>query len=345
MTACRWSSSAASSCCAGTARASGAPADRRGGGRARGPGRRRGERRAGDPRTGRRDAGAGADRRRRPGTSSNELLDGAGRAAPEPADRGSHARLHHRCTTQATGQEYRFVPEGPAWSRRRNGRRCSPRWSRSRRLGGRQRQPAARSPDDFSDQAPRIAARRGQSFVLDSSGSPLKAALGQGITLLKLSLNELHHLLGRPLADPRAQADKAMALVGRVRRRGHGGADPGRGGRAAGQRRRARCTGWQRCRGPCAGRAGDAFLAAMTLALARGKAPERALAWGIAAGTAAVAGVGTARLTRAQVEALVPDGGAGEGRRLGLRPRPHQGALPLGTPPRAEPLEPFTGSG
>ena len=30
--------------------------------------------------------------------------------------------------------------------------------------------------------------------------------------------------------------------------------------------------------------------------------------------------------------------------RPGLRPRPHQGALPLGTPPRAEPLEPRTGS-
>ena len=34
----------------------------------------------------------------------------------------------------------------------------------------------------------------------------------------------------------------------------------------------------------------------------------------------------------------------GSAARPGLRPRPHQGALPLGTPPRAEPLEPRTGS-
>jgi 6-phosphofructokinase 2 len=52
--------------------------------------------------------------------------------------------------------------------------------------------------------------------------------------------------------------------------------------------------------------AGDAFLSALTLALVRGKTQQDALAWGIAAGGAAVARVGTARFTRAEVEALVP---------------------------------------
>ena len=49
--------------------------------------------------------------------------------------------------------------------------------------------------------------------------------------------------------------------------------------------------------------AGDAFLAATTLALARGATPAEALAWGTAAGATAIACAGTARLRRADVAA------------------------------------------
>ena len=52
--------------------------------------------------------------------------------------------------------------------------------------------------------------------------------------------------------------------------------------------------------------AGDAFLGAVTFALADGKTPEQALAWGIAAASVAASGVGTARVSREQVVALVP---------------------------------------
>jgi 6-phosphofructokinase 2 len=48
--------------------------------------------------------------------------------------------------------------------------------------------------------------------------------------------------------------------------------------------------------------AGDSFTAAMTLALARGDSLENALAWGVAAGTAAVVCAGTARVRRVDVE-------------------------------------------
>ena len=47
--------------------------------------------------------------------------------------------------------------------------------------------------------------------------------------------------------------------------------------------------------------AGDAFLAAAVLALARGATPVNALAWGTAAGATAIACAGTARLRRADV--------------------------------------------
>jgi len=49
--------------------------------------------------------------------------------------------------------------------------------------------------------------------------------------------------------------------------------------------------------------AGDSFLAALVLSLAQGKSDRAALAWAVAAGTAAVVCAGTARVTRVEVEA------------------------------------------
>jgi 6-phosphofructokinase 2 len=49
--------------------------------------------------------------------------------------------------------------------------------------------------------------------------------------------------------------------------------------------------------------AGDSFLAAMTLVLARGGSKTEALAYAVAAGAATVACAGTARLRRVDVDA------------------------------------------
>jgi len=206
---------------------------------------------------------------------------------------------------QATGLEYRFVPEGPVVTENE--------WiAMLAALAETDADWIVASgslprgvPDDFYARVARRCAQRGQCFALDCSGAPLKAALGQGITLLKPSLAELESLADRKLPDPHAQQDAAMALV-------HGGAarmvavtlgaDGALLASAEGVHRLAALPGEVRS---TVG-AGDAFLAAMTLALARGRTPDQALAWGIAAAGAAVSGVGTARLTRAQVEALVP---------------------------------------
>lgn len=161
-------------------------------------------------------------------------------------------------------------------------------------------------PDDFYARAARIATRRGQHFVLDCSGPAVLAALGQGITLLKQSLNEMERLVGGKLTDPAAQDAAARALVQR-RAAAMVAVTLGPDGALlatadGGAYRMAALPGEVRS----AVGAGDAFLAGMVLALSRGKTPEQALAWGNAAGTAAVEGVGTARVQRARFEALLP---------------------------------------
>jgi 6-phosphofructokinase 2 len=158
-------------------------------------------------------------------------------------------------------------------------------------------------PDDAYAQVAAIAARRGLPFVLDTSGPALRAALDQGgITLVKPSLGELEHLLGRDLTDPMQQDLHAMDLV----RRGSArfvavtlGCD---GALLATPDGVLRMPAINVPVHSSVG-AGDAFLAGATLALARGATPYEALAWGTSAGATAIACAGTARLRRADVAA------------------------------------------
>jgi 6-phosphofructokinase 2 len=239
-----------------------------------------------------------------------ELLDEAGVARLSVPTRG-RTRISFTVFEAASGLEYRFVPEGPEiaeaeWRAALEAvETVETDWvvaSGSLPRG---------APTDIYAEIARRAARRGRRFVLDTSGPPLAAALGHGITLLKPSLGELEALLGRKLADPRAQEAEALALV-------QSGAarmvalSLGREGAIlaseAGVRRMAAPTVAVRS----AVGAGDSFLAGLTLALARGETEEHALAWGIAAGVAALGSFGTARLDRAEVEAgyraLLPQG-------------------------------------
>jgi 6-phosphofructokinase 2 len=201
-----------------------------------------------------------------------------------------------------SGLEYRFVPEGPTLSDDEFRdvlaavEAVQGEWliaSGSLPHG---------VPDNAYAQVARIAARKGQRFVLDTSGVALQAALDQGgLELVKPSLGELEHLVGRPLHNPADQDAEAMALVRRGAARlvactlGHDGAllaTPDGVLRMA-----AMDVPMKSSVG-----AGDAFLAAAILALARGASPSHALAWGTAAGAAAIACAGTARLRRADVE-------------------------------------------
>jgi 6-phosphofructokinase 2 len=204
---------------------------------------------------------------------------------------------------RSTGLEYRLVPQGPPIS--------ASEWDSVLDALGRidggwvvasgSLPPGA--PEDAYAQIARICARRGQHFVLDTSGPPLRAALSEGATLIKPSIGELEALIGRPLRDPREQELEAMALV--------------RAGAAkmiaislgAAGALLATADGVIRRPAPqvpirSAVGAGDSFVAGMTLALDNGLPIEEAFARGIATGSAAVMSYGTAHPQRADVEEL-----------------------------------------
>ncbi len=231
-----------------------------------------------------------------------EMLDEAGVRRRSILIRG-RTRVSLNVQDCKSGLEYRFVPEGPTLSADEYDA-C---------LAAIEEEPgewliASGSlphgvPEDAYAEVARIAVRKGQRFVLDTSGSALIPALEQGgCELVKPSLGELEHLVGRPLKDPAEQEREAMALVRQGAARMVALTLGAEGALLATRDRVIHAPAMDVPMHSSVG-AGDAFLAATTLALARGATPEEALAWGTAAGATAIACAGTARLRRADVEA------------------------------------------
>jgi len=236
------------------------------------------------------------------GALIEELLDEAGVPRKSVRIHGS-TRISFTVFDRTAKQEYRFVPEGPAAE--------SHDWLETLSLlktidtdwlvaSG---SPEHGMPEDIYARVGQMAREMGRCFVLDTSGPPLRAALeARVVDLAKPSLSELEALVGRKLTTPAEQEAEAMALVrsGRVRMvavtLGEEGAflasDEGV------TRMPALAVPFRSAVG-----AGDSFLAAMTLVLARGGSKTEALAYAVAAGAATVACAGTARLRRVDVDA------------------------------------------
>jgi 6-phosphofructokinase 2 len=237
-----------------------------------------------------------------PGRVLEELLDEAGVERHSVLISG-RTRVSLNVQDGESGLEYRFVPEGPTLNAAEfEACLAAIEQERGDWLIASGSLPHG-VPDDAYAQVARIAAYRGQRFVLDTSGTALEAALEQGgIELVKPSLRELEHLVDRELKLAAEQDAQAMELVRRGLARfvavtlGHEGA------LLATPDGVIRMPAMDVPMRSSVG-AGDAFLAATTLALARGAAPVDALAWGTAAGATAIACAGTARLRRADVEA------------------------------------------
>ena len=231
-----------------------------------------------------------------------EMLDEAGVKRRSVLIKG-RTRVSLNVLDCRSGLEYRFVPEGPTLSEDEFDaclaavRDVAGEWliaSGSLPHG---------VPEDAYAQVARIAAQKNQRVVLDTSGPALRAALEQGgMELIKPSLGELEHLVGRELKDPAAQDAEAMALVRSGAARLVAVTLGRDGALLATPDGVVRVPAMDVPMHSSVG-AGDAFLAATTLAMARGATPSDALAWGTAAGATAIACAGTARLRRAEVEA------------------------------------------
>lgn len=158
-------------------------------------------------------------------------------------------------------------------------------------------------PDDFYAQLVRTVRNRSVRVIVDSSGAALRAAVQEGVYLIKPNLRELGQLAGSDLTDEIQQEAAARKLVqeGRceivVVSLGAAGALFVHEG------------GCERVRSPTVPiqskvGAGDSMTAGMVLSLARGLPIREAVRFGIAAGAAAVMTPGTELCRREDTERL-----------------------------------------
>ena len=215
-----------------------------------------------------------------------------------------HTRIALSVFETTSGQEYRFVPEGPA---------VSPgEWLACLDLidsldfdwlvASGSRPPGL--PDDCFVTLVHRAADRGANVVLDSSGPALSVTLAAGgLALIKPSLGEFRRLTGLPLEDTDAVAEAARAIVASGHARivavtmGHEGAVLA--SRDATIFRTPPTVPVHSATG-----AGDSFVGAMTLALAEGRPVVQAFLLGMAAGSATVMHPGNDLCRRGDVERL-----------------------------------------
>jgi 6-phosphofructokinase 2 len=237
------------------------------------------------------------------GRMIEEMLTQAGVAWKSTPLHGSN-RICLTVRDRSTDLEYRFVPEGPAfepseWNAVLAGLEIGAGdWL----VGSGSLPPGV--PVDFYAQVARAAAARGARFALDTSGPALRAAVSQGIDILKVSLGECESIVDRELRDLDAQGSHAMALV-RSGAAGMIALTLGRNGAILATSDGALWLPAVEIVEHSAVGAGDSFLAGLVLGLARGQGPADSLRLASAAGAAAASSIGTARVRSAEVEAML----------------------------------------
>ena len=231
-----------------------------------------------------------------------EMLSQAGVPTNRIPIRGP-TRISLTVREQASGSEYRFVPQGPRFDAAECARILDA-------LGAIEADWLVASgslppgvPPEFYANVAQIAARRGIKFALDTSGPALKASLGLGIHLLKPSLSEFESIVGRASSEPSCRPSQAVDLVQSGVAHMIALTLGGDGAILATAEGALQLPAMAVTERTGVG-AGDSFLAGLVLGLARGQTNDEALRLAIAAGAVAVAGSGTARVQRAKVEAL-----------------------------------------
>jgi 6-phosphofructokinase 2 len=159
-------------------------------------------------------------------------------------------------------------------------------------------------PEDFYAQVSRLAAERGIALIVDSSGPPLRHAVGPATLLIKPNLAELRELTGNSDAFSDLFLEGAAASLVAAGRTRAVVISLGAGGAIVATER-----GTRRIAAPIvdvASRvgAGDSMLAGIVLSLERGMSIEDAALFGVAAGAAAVMTPGTQLCRREDAERL-----------------------------------------
>jgi 6-phosphofructokinase 2 len=213
------------------------------------------------------------------GRAFDELLDAEGlkrRRVPIGDATRTSLAVHDR----SSGEDYRFVPEGPDVEPEEiAAMRAALAETRCDYLIASGSLPPG-VPDDFYAEVARDSARLGGRFILDTSGSELEAALAAGgIFLLKASKEEMDRASAEAVVARRAVEMVALTL----------GADGALLATAEGTFALPSVV-----TDPISTvGAGDSFLAGMTYGLATGESPLEAFRRAVAAGAAATLRPGT----------------------------------------------------
>jgi len=147
-------------------------------------------------------------------------------------------------------------------------------------------------PDDFFGGVVRAAREMNAKTIVDTSGPPLRAALQEGVYLIKPNLREFQELTGVSSSDHLALVEASRRLIdkGLVELIALTlGAD---GALLIARDRALRADGLPIKPASVVG-AGDSFVGAMTWSLAAGDSLDRAFRFGVAAGSAALLNPGT----------------------------------------------------
>lgn len=221
-----------------------------------------------------------------------------------PVPISGNTRISHNVFDRATGEDFRFVPEGPVVTDAEVDKMLqrvellSPKWivasgSLPRGLG----------PETYA-RFVETAQRKGSKLVLDTSGAALKASLKQGgLALIKPSIGELESIGGKPLKRESEAEAAALDLVK------SGAAEMvavtlGKDGGFLADREGIFRVPAPQVDALSAVGAGDSFVGGMVLSLWKGKSPRDAFVAGIAAGSAAVLHLGARLCTREDTDRI-----------------------------------------
>jgi len=208
---------------------------------------------------------------------------------------------------EETGQQYRFVLPGsplhrPEWEAVIDKLATLPQKPRFVVASG---SVPPGVPDDIYAEVARRARALGAKMVIDTSGPALKAALAEGVTLIKPNQNELSEFVGRPLdsdAD-RVAACRKLIADGRTQ---IVALTLGEQGAILVTRDRALRAQPMQIEVVSAVGAGDSFLGGLVAAFAKGETIDDAFRLAVAAGSAAVMSPGTELGGEDDVRQLLP---------------------------------------